>query len=279
MMNNKEYEALQLRASLCPGLEVEWENPPEHTHWIELHRAANELREVVAHARAGVKAIDQDQDLTPPARKRRKHELARQTMAVLEKVPSIEKARQSVASVQARWQAKIDAVLTKPTAEDAATATLFWEVRDKLGQLKDPQDRMKWIEKFGNDPLIPSALLHGPAGLTNLSEAETALLTNKVEALADPAITDAKGKVTRALAELERAFRAAPSMVAQCAGLNKAAAARPLPSKAELPTLVSKTPAATPSGGNTPTPPKAASPNWTNKSNGAPATADKPNWT
>src|SRR5665811_1657173 len=61
--------------------------------------------------------------------------------------------------------------------------------------------------------------------------------------------------------------------------LNKAAAARPLPSKAELPKLVSKTPAATPSGGNTPTPPKAASPNWTSKSNGAPATTDKPNWT
>ena len=278
-MNNKEFTELQLRASLCPGLEVEWEAPDTYTHWAHLHRAAKELREVVAHARAGVAAIDQDKDLTADARKRRKHELARQTMAVLEKFPSMEKARQSVAYIQARWQAKIDAVLIKPEAGDAAVATLHWEVRDKLAQLKDPQDRMAWIQKFGNDPLIPSALLHGPAGLTNLSEAETALLQTKVEALADPKITEAKSKVTRALAELERAFRAAPSMVAQCAGLNKAAAARPLPSKAELPKLVSETPAATPSGGNTPTPPKAASPNWTSKSNGAPATADKPNWT
>ena len=91
------------------------------------------------------------------------------------------------------------------------------------------------------------------------------LLTNKVEALADPKITEAKGKVTRALAELERGYRAAPAIVAQCAGLNKAAAARPLPSKPELPTL------AVPKGDapprlNTPkvTPPKVGGPNWAN---------------
>ena len=132
--------------------------------------------------------------------KRKRYELARQTMTQLDKLPSIEKARQLVASIQAKWQAKVDSVLLRPTADDAATATLFWEVREKFANLKDQQDRMKWIQKFGNDPLIPSALLHGPAGLTNLSEAETALLQLKAEALADPKITDAKGKVTRAMA-------------------------------------------------------------------------------
>ena len=114
-----------------------------YQHWTDLHRAANELRDAVTHARAGVEAIDQDKDLTPDARKRKKHELARQTMTQLEKIPSVEKARASVASIQSRWQAKIDGVLTKPTADDAATATLFWEVRDKFAQLAD--ERAAWL--------------------------------------------------------------------------------------------------------------------------------------
>jgi len=147
---------------------------------------------VVGQCRAGVEAIEKDKDLTADARKRKKHELARQTMTQLEKLPSMEKARASVSAIQARWQAKIDAVLTRPNADDAATATLFWEIRDKLTNLKDERARMSWIQKFGHDPLVLSALLHGPAGLTNLSEAERALLQLKVEALADPKITEAK---------------------------------------------------------------------------------------
>lgn len=276
MMNDKEFAQLQLRASICPSLEVEWD-PPGYQYWIDLHDAAKELRTVVGHARAGVEAIEKDKDLTPDARKRKRHELARQTMTQLEKLPSMEKARASVAAITAKWQAKIDAVLTKPDADDAATATLFWEIRDKFAQLNDERARISWIQRYGNDPLIPSALLHGPAGLTNLSEAERALLTNKAEALADPKITSAKGKVTRALAELERSYRATPALVAQCAGLDKAIAARPLPGKPELPTL------AAPKGDTPPahtpkvTRPKANSPNWPSNSS-SPATAGKPNW-
>ena len=277
MMKKTEFEALQLRASICPSLETEWEPPKSYTYWAHLHEAANELREVVGHARAGVASIEQDKDLAPDARKRKKHELARQTMTQLEKLSSIAKARQSVAAIQARWQAKIDSVMVRPTADDAATATLFWEIRDRFGSLKDERARISWIQRYGNDPLVPSALLHGPAALTNLSEAERALLLNKVEALADPKITAAKGKVTKALAELERGFLAAPAMVAQCAGLNKAVAARPLPPKPELPTLVaSKAPpkAITP---KPTTPPKADRPNWpSNLEPGSPATASGP---
>ena len=273
MMNDKEFTELQLRASICPGLEVEWD-PPGYQYWIDLHDAAKELRTVVGHVRAGVAAIENDRDLTPDACRRKKHELARQTMEQLEKIPSMEKARASVAAITAKWQAKIDSVLTKPEADDAATATLFWEVRDKFANLKDERARMAWIQRYGNDPLVPSALLHGPAGLTGLSEAERALLVNKVEALADPKITEAKAKVTRALAELERAHRAAPALVAQCAGLDKAVAARPLPNKPELAAPKGDAPPA-----DTPkvTRPKANSPNWPSNSS-SPAMASGPNW-
>lgn len=276
-MTDKDFAELSLRSSLCPSLETQWEPPTSFQHWADLHAAANELRNVVGHVRAGVEAIEKDADLTADARKRKRHELARQTMEQLEKIKSVEKARQSVAAITAKYQAKIDSVLTRPEAEDAATATLFWELRDKFAQLKDERARISWIQRYGNDPLVPSALLHGPAGLTSLSEAERALLTNKVEALADPKLTEAKSKVTRALAELDRAFRAAPTIVAQCAGLNKAAAARPLPERkspmSESPTSESPMLAAPKA-----TPPTAGGPNWPNTNSGSPPTAGKPNW-
>lgn len=91
-------------------------------------------------------------------------------------------------------------MLVVPNADYFATATLFWEIRDKFGSLKNERERLSWIERFGSDPLVPSALLHGPAGLTNLSEAERALLRNKVEAHTDPEIIKATRKVTETLA-------------------------------------------------------------------------------
>jgi hypothetical protein len=83
----------------------------------------------------------------------------------------LERARAAADAFLAKWQEKIDAVMVMPKPNDAGTATLLWEIRTKFARLKN-DERLSWIEQFGNDPIIPSALLHGPAGLTNLSEAE-----------------------------------------------------------------------------------------------------------
>jgi hypothetical protein len=174
----------------------------------------------VGLALASLEAIERDQDLSSEWKRRKKQQFAKQTLDQLAQPASLKQARDEVASIQAKWQAKIDAVLLKPKPEDAATATLFWETRDKFASLK-PEQRLSWLERFGNDPLVPSALLHGPAGLTNLSEAERALLRNKVEAHVEPEIIAAKAKVTKAMAELERGYRAGRAMVAQGAGLQK----------------------------------------------------------
>ena len=141
-MDEKGFTDLQLRASICPSLETEWDAADSYAHWQALHAAAQELRSLVGHTRAGAEAIEKDKDLSVDARQRKKQELARQTMEQLEKLPSVEKARASVASITAAWQAKIDAVLTRPKPEDAATATLFWEVRDKFASLKDERARI-----------------------------------------------------------------------------------------------------------------------------------------
>jgi hypothetical protein len=49
---------------------------------------------------------------------------------------------------------------------------LAWEIRDKFASVNDERERMAFLERFGADVQVASALSNGPAGLTNLSEAE-----------------------------------------------------------------------------------------------------------
>lgn len=174
MMSDSDFAAMRRRASICPSLENQWDPPESYQHWADLHRAARELREALAHASDAMAAIEADRDLTPAARRKRKFELARQHMEQIERLPSMQKARQSVANIQERFQAKIDTVLVRPTADDLSAATLFREIRDKLANLPDERARMSWLQRFGNDPTVSSALLLAPAGLTNLSDWRTA---------------------------------------------------------------------------------------------------------
>jgi hypothetical protein len=129
---------------------------------------------------------------------------------------SLAKARESVASMQARWQHKIDAVLRQPA--DAAEATLSWEIRDKFSSLKDEAARMSFLEQFGGNAQIASALLSGPAGLTNLSGAERAVLRSKVEGHVDPEIIAARAATAKALREAEEAWTRAGNLIGKRGG-------------------------------------------------------------
>jgi hypothetical protein len=216
---DKEFEALQLRASLCPSMETQWEPPNSYSHWQHLHETANELRNVVSLALQSLQAIEADKDLVAEAKARKKLKLGRQTLEQLEEPTSLNNARESVRLVQEKWQRKIDDHLIDVNRDDAATALLFREVRDKFASLEDERARMSYLERFGNDPQIATALLRGPAGLTNLSDAERTMLWTKVEAHVDPDIIKARKKLTQVMAEVERSYRAGRSIVGKAAGL------------------------------------------------------------
>ena len=101
-------------------------------------------------------------------------------------------------------------------------AVLHGEIRKHVAGLKGERERMSFLEKNGADPTIASALLEAPAFLANLSDPEIALVKAKVEKMhLPPEIVQAKAKVTRALAELERSFRAAQALIAQRGELQK----------------------------------------------------------
>jgi hypothetical protein len=59
-VDDKEFEALQLRASLCPHRE-EW--PNEHLHWQLLGKCVDDLRARVSTASDLIRAVDQDANL------------------------------------------------------------------------------------------------------------------------------------------------------------------------------------------------------------------------
>jgi hypothetical protein len=55
-----------------------------------------------------------------------------------------------------QWQEKVGLVLKPPASPQEAI--LHWEMRTKLSGLKEPEARLSWLERFGSDPLIASAI-------------------------------------------------------------------------------------------------------------------------
>lgn len=117
-------------------MEVAWDQP-EYQHWIDLHRSGKELRGTVDLTLSSIEAVESDNDLSIEGKRRKRRELAKQALEQLEQPKSLAKARESCASVLGMWQTKIDNVLVRPKPEDAATALLHREVRDKFAAQKD----------------------------------------------------------------------------------------------------------------------------------------------
>jgi hypothetical protein len=61
----------------------------------------------------------------------------------------------------------------------------------------------------------------GPAGLTNLSGAERAMLRSKVEGHVDPEIIAARAATAKALREAEEAWTRAGNLIGKRGGLHK----------------------------------------------------------
>jgi len=166
-------------------------------------------------------AIDHDADFSREGNQRRKRKIAAQTIADIQALDTLERAREAVSAMQDKWTAKIGLVLKAPA--DASEAVLHWEVRDRFSSLKDEAARMCFLERFAADPQIASALLAGPAGLTNLSEAEQAMLKTKVESHTPAEIIEARSATVKALQDVEAGWQRAQDVIAQRAGLQKAA--------------------------------------------------------
>jgi hypothetical protein len=80
---------------------------------------------------------------------------------------------------------------------------------------------MSFLERFAFDPQIASALLTGPAALTNLSNTEGAMLKANVEKHIPPEILAARDATAKAMQEVEAGWQRAQDLIGQRAGLQK----------------------------------------------------------
>ena len=221
-MDDKEFNALRLRASLCPGAETDWA-PAETTHWIALHACKDELRSKVSKTLAALEAVNADKSLSFEGKKAAKAKLAAQSLDELEQAESLTKAEAAVRAQLDRWAQKI-AAHVKP-AEDHSQAVLAAQIRQRVSDMRE--NRLEFLRKHAAaDPSIASALLEAPAFLSNLNETELTLLRNEVEKkFLGEEVVEAKSATERAYSDCVAAQRAAKAMIVAAAGLNGAAKA------------------------------------------------------
>lgn len=118
----------------------------------------------------------------------------------------------------AKWVNMVASIL-KP-AKDHNEAVMHAQIRDRLFNLKDERERMRWLERNVGDPVAASALLTAPAFVSDLSDTELALVRSKVEALAlTPEVIETKAATTKAWGQVEAGWRVARHKINERAGL------------------------------------------------------------
>lgn len=215
-MKDSDFRKLELQSSICPD-EVKW--PNEHYHWQLLHKAAEKVRELVQTSFAKMDAIERASDYTPQGKQRRRAKIGQEALAEIAACKSVQSARDSVASMQARWQAQLG--LKFKTAETEAQAVLHAQIRDRLFHMKDSRDRLSFLEKHAGDMTVLAAILEAPPCVSNLSTAELAMVQVKAQGHLNPDIIAARDEASKALQELEQGWERAQVVIAQRAGLQK----------------------------------------------------------
>jgi hypothetical protein len=208
-----EFRELQIK-SICPHAD-QW--PTEYMHQKALVVAANDAVAFVRDAYAQFDRIDQNQDLTPDAKKRQRASLAGELIAKLEASKRLASAREAVEHVLQKYEQKINSRLEP--AIDPQSVGIHAQIRGQLLALKDPKERMAFLGRNGNDLTLISAALSAPPYLSGLSDAEVALLRQNLEQHAPPEVIRERAFVYKAIAEVERGWRAAQSRIAKRGGL------------------------------------------------------------
>ena len=82
-MDDKEFNALRIRASLCPGAETYWHSG-ETRHWACLHACKDQLRGSVAKTLVAIEAVNMDKSLSDFGKRAAKEKIGTQALNELE---------------------------------------------------------------------------------------------------------------------------------------------------------------------------------------------------
>jgi hypothetical protein len=216
-MNDKPtFRELELLAAVCPSQST-W--PTDYLHWQRMGVAATEARSRLGKFLEQRDEIEADPRLTPEGQRQEGKKASEKALAALDASNSLQRAQESVAAVEAKWEAMTAKAIKKPT--DANDVAVAMQVRDKLANMKE--SRMAWLEKHADDPVIFSAIMSAPQALSGLTDAEWRLVQLKAEAKAlPPDVREAKLAVAKAWSELQRGWRTARARITHGGGLEKA---------------------------------------------------------
>jgi hypothetical protein len=181
---------------------------PSHQtlHWIALRCCVSQVREVVAEVNEKMAAIEDDKNLSAEGRRRACAELAKETLAKLQKI--LEAAEHEAARRVKRLEEQINAILAVGKPKDQTEAAIASEIRAHLARSKSPA--MAAL-KLKTDPKVVAAVLDVPSFLSGLTEQEAATL--RAEAIASTEQQKELDEIMKAVGVCKSAVKSAAGMV------------------------------------------------------------------
>jgi hypothetical protein len=216
-MDDKTFTEHGLKLSICPA-QARWPEP-KVLHWQALHRCADEARERVAQAWAAISEIDADKDLSSEGKARRRKKVTDETIADFERSKTLISAKDAVERQVAKWEEQTGMTVKPPT--NVAEAVVYSEIRAHLAAIKG--SKLGFVERHVSDQRVASAVIGAPPFLSGLTDAEVAVVRNRIEQHLAPEIAEARDATLKALEHAEQGWQRALDKIGERAGLAKGA--------------------------------------------------------
>ena len=215
-MDDKAYEDLKLKVVLMPEA-TRWHEQPKVWHWTKLQECAAEAHQRVSRAYELLDAVDANPDLSPEGRIKARAKIAEKAVSDFRASNTLEKARTSVASQQAKWAEKVNEAIVP--AADHGQAVMYGQIRGHIAGL-DEKARLSFVDKHIDDPMVISSVLTAPGFVSGLSDVELGVIRSKLaKRVLAPEIAEQQTLVEKALAVAERGWSRAQRLIEERAGL------------------------------------------------------------
>lgn len=216
-MNDEKFTELHMRATIVPQ-QQSWP-APDYLHWKALHAAADEARQRATGAFSMMDEIDKDPDLSPEGKRRRKQQAASEAIADFQQSRSLANAKAAVERQVTKWAEKTGMAIKPPT--NIAEAVVQSEIRAHVAAMKG--SKVGFLQQHVSDPRVASAVLSAPPFLSGLSDAEVAVVQQRMEKHVAPEIAEARDATLKGLKEAKEGWRRAQDKIGEKAGLTKGA--------------------------------------------------------
>jgi hypothetical protein len=137
----------------------------ETTYWNALRESVDVLRHMMQMLNDRFDAVEQDADLSPQGRIRRRVDIARDVLSELSDYAPMTKAANAVARRVANLKEKLTVLPATPTS--AAEISLAAEIRSIIRAKPEPE---RFAFDLRSDAKVVQAILSGPASLSGLTD-------------------------------------------------------------------------------------------------------------